>query len=58
MDEPLKIKAKEVVLDGILKISENYTKNALLINACHVSSTRYKKLTDTEALSTLSRWPN
>jgi hypothetical protein len=40
MDEALKGKAKEILRFGIAKIVKNYTKNALLINACNVSASR------------------
>lgn len=57
MDEALKDKAKEILKFGIAKIVENYTKNALLINACYVSSSRYETLTDTDGLSTTQNIP-
>jgi len=57
MDEALKIKAKEILQNGISKIIENYTKNALLINACYVSASRYEALTTTDGLSTTQNIP-
>jgi hypothetical protein len=57
MNADLKIKAKEILRNSIAKIVKNYTKNALLINACYVSSERYETLTDTNGLSTTQNIP-
>lgn len=57
MDEPIKLKANEILSLGILKILKNYTDYALLINACFVSSTRYETLLDTNGLSTTRNIP-
>ncbi|MCP3689233.1 MAG: hypothetical protein GY784_12550 [Gammaproteobacteria bacterium] len=57
MDEALKDKAKEILKFGIAKIVKNYTKNALLINACYVSASRYETLTATDGLSTTQNIP-
>ena len=57
MDEALKGKAKEILRLGIAKIVKNYTKNALLINACDVSASRYATLTATDGLSTTQNIP-
>ena len=57
MDEALKGKAKEILRLGIAKIVKNYTKNALLINACDVSASRYETLTATDGLSTTQNIP-
>lgn len=57
MDEVLKGKAKEILKYGIAKIVKNYTKTALLINACYVSAGRYKSLTETYGLSTTQNIP-
>ncbi len=57
MDEVLKNKAKEILRFGIAKIVMNYTKNALLINACDVSASRYETITGTNGLSTTRNIP-
>jgi len=57
MDEELKDKAKEILKFGIAKIVKNYTKTALLINACYVSADRYATLTSTDRLSTTQNIP-
>ncbi len=57
MNENIKVKAKEVVRNGISDILKNYTENALLINACFVASDRYKTLTNTSGLSTTQNIP-
>ena len=57
MDENLKIRAKEILRGGVSKIVKNYTKNALLINACYVSSERYETLAATNGLSTTQNIP-
>lgn len=57
MDADLKVKAKEILQAGVAKIVNNYTKNALLINACYVSASRYETLTDTDGLSTTQNIP-
>ena len=57
MNENIKVKAKEVVRNGISDIFKNYTENALLINACFVASGRYKTLTNTSGLSTTQNIP-
>ena len=57
MDKNLKVKAEEIVMIGASKIVKNYTMNALLINACFVSSGRYETLTSTGLLSTTQNIP-
>lgn len=57
MNETIKIKAKEILRLGIADIIQNYTENALLINACFVSSKRYEALTNTSRLSTTQNIP-
>ncbi|MDO6642107.1 hypothetical protein Q4557_19325 [Shewanella sp. 5_MG-2023] len=57
MDKGLKDQAEKILKLGIAKIVQNYTKNALLINACYVSSSRYETLTDTNGLSTTQNIP-
>ncbi|MDA7085486.1 hypothetical protein PH586_03650 [Pseudomonas sp. SA3-5] len=57
MDEAIKSNAKEILRLGIAKIVKNYTKNALLINACDVSASRYETLRSTDGLSTTQNIP-
>lgn len=44
MDMAIKSSATDILLNGMVEILDNYTKTALLINACFVSSERYSKL--------------
>lgn len=57
MDESIKSKAKEIIMAGSAKTIMGYTKNALLINACFVSSERYATLKSTKGLSTTQNIP-
>ena len=58
MDAQVKRKAIEIIATGTIKIVSNYSDNALLINACFVSSDRYKNLKETTGLSTINGIPN
>ena len=58
MNQEAKNKAKEILSMGIMQIVNNYTENALLINACFVSADRYNNLTDTTGLSTIDGIPS
>lgn len=57
MDDEVKAKAKGILSLGVTQIVNNYTENALLINACSVSSKRYENITDTTGLSTIQGIP-
>jgi len=54
MNQETKNKAKELLNIRIMQIVNNYTENALLINACFISADRYNNLTDTTGLSTIN----
>ncbi len=58
MDKDLREKSKKIINDGIIKILKNYTKYALLINACFISKNRYETLDVTDGLSTIKNIPS
>ena len=58
MNQETKNKAKELLNIRIMQIVNNYTENALLINACFISADRYNNLTDTTGLSTINWIPS
>jgi hypothetical protein len=57
MNLETKSRVKELLSGGVAKIVKNYTENALLINACFVSSERYQNITATDGLSTIDGIP-
>jgi len=57
MDHEVRDKAKGILSLGVAQIVNNYTENALLVNACFVSSERYTNLADTTGLSTIKGIP-
>lgn len=57
MNAEIKENSKSILGIGIMKITKNYSENALLINACHVAVDRYKNLTATTGLSTTQNIP-
>lgn len=58
MTEKNKREALAILEMGIMKILNNYTESALLINACCLAKDRYLTMTETTVLSTTSNIPS